>query len=705
VLLCTLLLFSSILSLTAFAGNATVSTSTGASYFQTFNSQGVWTDILTPNHTVNETGAVAYCIQPAKDSPYGSGYTEGMGWSAYSETTRLGFQAILEHGYPNSNGGFTDAQARYATANAIRFWVAEQGCSSVLDWMDLTRFSQFFRAKSGYEALFNWSMELLNYARNGTVTRHGVVLSDPVLSENSSYFIVTTTVSLENCSWGYTYDEGLLPPDTEVYGYTGNHGDTLTFYVPLEYEGYDLDISVTGYDHRTGASVLYYGPDNTNEQRLIAYAVNANQIADDDFESVTLISGAPEPTGTIRIIKTDSVTGEPLEGVWFYLYGPNNDFYSEPTNADGIIEWPVPPGDYRYKESAPPDGYVGDTTRYKTKSVLGEVTEIHVTNDPIAQTPSSIEITKTDSESGAVLSGAEIGLYDSSYNLISTATTGADGKVTFTDLNKGTYYYREITSPTGYIQDKDYHQVVISLAGSTITDTLENTQALGTLSISKTDYDTGAALSGVEFSIYDSAKNYLNKGTTDSNGKLSFEKLPIGSYYCRETKAPDGYTADDSYYAFELTYDGELVSVSVTNKAAPKTGSITVQKIDAYGNKLPGAVFTLESSADGSTWTSLAETTSDTNGLVVFSELASGDTIYRVTETKAPPGHSLLAGVIYEGKLSSDDLDLSFTACDCAIPMLPFTGSTPNLISIMPLMLCMSIFYALKRKENVNEKV
>ena len=65
----------------------------------------------------------------------------------------------------------------------------------------------------------------------------------------------------------------------------------------------------------------------------------------------------------------------------------------------------------------------------------------------------------------------------------------------------------------------------------------------------------------------------------------------------------------------------------------------------------------------------------------------------------------MLAGVVYEGKLSKDSPDLSFTACDCAIPMLPFTGSTPNFIPLIPLMLCMSIFYALKRKENVNEKV
>ena len=116
-------------------------------------------------------------------------------------------------------------------------------------------------------------------------------------------------------------------------------------------------------------------------------------------------------------------------------------------------------------------------------------------------------------------------------------------------------------------------------------------------------------------------------------------------------------------------------------------------------------MFTLESSADGGTWAKVSEATSDADGLAIFSDLAPGDTLYRVTETKAPPGHSLFAGVIYEGKLSTDAPELSFTACDCAIPMLPFTGSKPNLISIIPLMLCMSIFYALKRKENVNEKV
>ena len=615
ILLCVLLLFAALFPATAHAGNYTVSTYSNYNYFVTFGSDGTWKGIQTPNHSIVETGAVAYCLQPAKDTPSNSGYTEGMGWSAYDETTRLGIQAILENGYPNYTGGFPDGEARYATANALRFWVAERGCDGALDWMDLTRFSQFFRGASGYEDLYDWCMYLLDCARTGSVIEHSASLSTPNVSEEGDYFVITTTVTLENCDWGYTYDETAMPPDTDVYGYTGNNGDNLTLYVPKEYAGYDFDICISAYDNRTPASVVYFGPDNANQQRIVSYTWSAAEVVAEASQTVSLEASAAE-TGTIRIIKTDSVTGQPLEGVWFYLYGPNNDFYSEPTNANGIIEWAVPPGDYRYREAEPPEGYVGDTTRYRITVNLGEVTEVRVTNDPIP-----------------------------------------------------------VEEPTG------------------------------TLYISKTDYDTGAALSGVEFTVYDSDKNPVTSGTTDANGKLRIEDLPLGSYYYRETKAKEGYVANNAYYSFELSNDGQLVSVAVRNKQELVTGSISVQKVDAYGNKLPGAVFTLESSTDGSTWSRVSEATSDADGLAVFSDLACGDTLYRVTEIKAPPGHSLLAGVVYEGKLSKDSPDLSFTACDCAIPMLPFTGSTPNLIPLVPLMLCMSFLYALKRKENVNEKV
>lgn len=131
-----ILLFAMLLVVGAYAPIAcaeslTVSTFNSAAYFQTFSSRGVWVDIGTPLHTVNETGQVAYCLQTDFSSPEGSGYYGIDGSDYYDQTTLNGLRAIMENGYPTSDGGFGADQARYATANAIRFFLAERGADKV----------------------------------------------------------------------------------------------------------------------------------------------------------------------------------------------------------------------------------------------------------------------------------------------------------------------------------------------------------------------------------------------------------------------------------------------------------------------------------------------------------------------------------------------------------------------------------------------
>ena len=81
VLLCVLLLFCTALAPPAFAAGVTVSTKSSTAYFQTYASTSTWVDIGTPQHVINETGKVAYCLQTSLNSPSNSGYSSDIALS------------------------------------------------------------------------------------------------------------------------------------------------------------------------------------------------------------------------------------------------------------------------------------------------------------------------------------------------------------------------------------------------------------------------------------------------------------------------------------------------------------------------------------------------------------------------------------------------------------------------------------------------
>ena len=133
-------------------------------------------------------------------------------------------------------------------------------------------------------------------------------------------------------------------------------------------------------------------------------------------------------------------------------------------------------------------------------------------------------------------------------------------------------------------------------------------------------------------------------------------------------------------------------------------GSLTIRKIDATGGPLAGAELLLEMSADGQAWTEVGKATTDSTGAAKWENLKLGAK-YRVTELKAPAGHTLLPEPVSVDALTADAPDITITLCNNAGFVLPFTGGRGSAAPILfaALMLGMGVYFCKKfefKKEN-----
>ena len=154
---------------------------------------------------------------------------------------------------------------------------------------------------------------------------------------------------------------------------------------------------------------------------------------------------------------------------------------------------------------------------------------------------------------------------------------------------------------------------------------------------------------------------------------MTFSGLRLGKYVYQEIGTVDGYVLDETKYDFSLTTAN--LNIKVTRENAPAKGSITVRKVDVTGSPLAGAELRLGTSADGKTWTEVGKITTDSTGVAKWENLKIGAQ-YRVTETKAPAGYTLLTEPLFAGVLDSSNRDVTITACNNAGFALPFTGGT-----------------------------
>ena len=226
------------------------------------------------------------------------------------------------------------------------------------------------------------------------------------------------------------------------------------------------------------------------------------------------------------------------------------------------------------------------------------------------------------------------------------------------------------------------------------------TEDKGSLTINKVDADTGKALAGVTYRLFDSAGNKIADATTGPDGMAVFSDLPLGSYSYQEISAPEGYVVDDTKY--QITIATEALNITETRTNTMAKGSLTVRKVDVTGSPLAGAELLLETSADGQIWTEVSRITTDKTGIAQWTDLKIGAQ-YRLTETKAPAGYTLMTEPLFTGTLDSDSPDVTITACNSAGFVLPFTGGNGFIAPILlaALMLCMGVYFC--KKSNIKE--
>ena len=200
--------------------------------------------------------------------------------------------------------------------------------------------------------------------------------------------------------------------------------------------------------------------------------------------------------GAIRLLKTDAKTGEALAGATFAIYRVEEDgtVAEEPSDtqvsgADGIVSFEnLTVGDYEIRETNAPTGWLVSTDTISAKvSADGQVVDAgRVNNERIR---ADIIAHKVDSQTHAGLAGATFAL-EREGQQIASATSDADGLVTFKDVEYGTYTIREERAPRGYALSETRLTAVVSQNGVFVdAGTIENQLVVDQSALARTGMD------------------------------------------------------------------------------------------------------------------------------------------------------------------------------------------------------------------------
>ena len=378
-------------------------------------------------------------------------------------------------------------------------------------------------------------------------------------------------------------------------------------------------------------------------------------ILDDTPQTVKVKSGEVvtvefrnQPKGNLIVVKQDSVTKKPLEGVQFKIVYADGSYVDAAggtlssaglywTDKDGKITISGISGTVVVTEVETIPGYtIAENSRTQTVVVDPNDTQtLYFYNTPAG----GLQIIKSDESSGKRISGVRFEVRKVNGEIVGTYTTDSDGVIYLSEAESGWYTVTELKAAPGYLLDTASHRIEVK-DGQTATLEITNHKSSRIL-LHKVDKDTGKGIYGAVFLLYDSNHNPIGEYVTDQDGYIyADDGLADGRYYLREIKAADGYVLDPELKTIYLRY-GSTTEIEWTN--TPIRGQIQIVKKSAdynptnglpAGSLLEGAVFEIYDKAGN-----VVDTIrTDRNGRAVSKLLPLSR--YTIREVRAPAFYS-----------------------------------------------------------------
>ena len=507
----------------------------------------------------------------------------------------------------------------------------------------------------------------------------------------SAYLISSLTVK-DDGSYDFTNATPIvLTEDGKIEMFTDERGYACS--IPIPYGRYIVRETTTPHNFMPVDDFIVTVTENSTTPQVWRV------LLDDEFKA------------KLKIVKQDDETKQPvlLANTEFKVYDLDAKKYVEQvttypntvvhksyfTDENGYLILPesLKCGNYRIEEVSAPDGYTQNTqyveikvdknTAYQMDSVSGDaIITVTYENHPVkgklvihksGETLKSFKKDFVYEETS--LEGAEFEIYaaediftpdhqvDEQGNrhviyakdtLVKTVATNKNGEAVIKDLPLGKYRVKETKAPSGFVLNPDSQEVSFIYKDQNtpeIEEKLEfsNERQKVELSVEKQDAETGKALKGATFGLYNKeaissgdkvivkADTLLQEITSNEKGKAAFTlDLPLGRYYVKELQAPAGYVSSDEILEFDATYQGQdvkTIKLKSVKKNQPTTVEVTKADITT-GTELDGASMSVLDK-DGNvidSWTSVKDSPH------VIKRLQVGKT-YILREELAPYGY------------------------------------------------------------------